>query len=138
MSDNTFSHQDWKPVVINRKSTPTTITNDTGRSSNETNKSSIVTSRSTGPNKNDAMLPRKVVKDFDPENMTKPTTSNLELSKAIQTARCAKNMKQTDLDNACSFPKNTVRDYENGSAKINHAQINKMITVLGVTLPRPK
>lgn len=131
MTDNKFSHQNWDPIVINRK--PKAIINNNPTKST---KKPHNTSQVTVSNKNVTALPRNIVNDFDPENMIKPATSTGELARAIQNARTAKNMKQTDLDNACSFPKNTVRDYEKGTAKINHLQINKMETVLGVTLPR--
>lgn len=76
--------------------------------------------------------------DFDPENISKPVTSTLELKLAIQQARTTKKWTQSDLDKLCNFPSGTIRDYENGTAVIKADQLNKLNKAFGVKLPRPK
>lgn len=111
-----MDHQDWQTVVF-RKS-----------DSKETKKTHTA--------------PKPV--DFDPENITKPRLAGNELGRAIQKARSEKKnpstgraYTQSDLDKACNLPKNTVRDYENGTAKYNPDYVNRMAKVLDVVLPRP-
>lgn len=133
----TMNHQDWEPVILRREKTK-----------EEKIKSGDVTAvrRQQPSNNHNASVSKKLANDFDPENMQKLVTSNHELGKAIQVARTNvasradpdRAMTQSELDQACSFPKNTVRDYENGSAKIVPEQLNTLNRVLGVVLPRPK
>jgi ribosome-binding protein aMBF1 (putative translation factor) len=76
--------------------------------------------------------------DFDPENVKKPIMSNKELGSAIQKARTAKNFTQSQLDQMCNFPKNTIKNYEQGKAIVKPNELNKLNRILGVKLPRPK
>ena len=119
--------QDWETVTI--KKTPKSVTGAGTASHTYVSKA-----QSTLAN------------DFDPAHAApKIQTSTRELGQAIQMARMAKKsasdpekvMTQTELDNLCRFPKNTVRDYENGSAPIIGPQIDAMNRMLGVKLPRP-
>ncbi|VBB17792.1 Multiprotein bridging factor 1 [Yasminevirus sp. GU-2018] len=128
------SHQDWDPVILRRKKT------DAERIKSGEYET---VARKESPNKNSTQLKRDTLHNFDPESITAPVTSNRDLGLAIQKARCAKIkadgkcMNQTDLDHACGFAKNTVRDYENGTAVVKPDDINKMNRALGVVLPRP-
>lgn len=124
------SHQDWEPVTI-KKITKTAKTSTTSTSSSHPHVS-----------KAQSIL----ANDFDPaHSLPKIQTSTRELSQAIQIARMAKKsttdpekvMTQSELDNLCRFPKNTIRDYENGTAPIVGPQIDIMNRILGVKLPRP-
>ena len=121
--------QDWEPVVIHGTKTKKDLIKS----------GDMQTVRRNTENKhNSNVLNKTASHDFDPENTTKPTVSNHDLGLAIQRARAAKNsMTQSELDKACNFPKNTSRDYENGTAVIQHEQLNKMNSVLGTKLPRP-
>jgi putative transcription factor len=124
--------QDWEKRVI-KKGAPKTI-------EEKLKTGAAVKISRQGPNKQDTgatILSSKVANDFDPENISKPATSTLELKLALQQARTAKKWTQTKLDQACNFPSGTVKDYENGTAVISPIQLNKMNTVLGVKLPRP-
>lgn len=133
-----MQYQDWDNVVLKKHDT----VHQKEKKSNEIDSPSLVrrqTSNSPGVKVNS----KKVIHEFDPENISAPTTSTHELGIAIQQARIAENNKlkmnltQTELDNLCSFPKNTIRDYENSSAIINPEQLNKINRVLGIKLPRP-
>lgn len=108
---SSHNHQDWEKVVLTKKTktAPTFVHTE-----------------------------KKSVNNFDPEQQTKLTVSNLELANALRNTRTEKKISQSQLDQSCNFPKNTVRDYENCKAVINPNQLNKLNTVLGVKLPRPK
>lgn len=108
---SSFSHQDLKTVVIKRK---------------------------TKTNRNYTGNGKKQHNEFDPDRPSKVKVSNRTLANAIQKARTEKKMSQTDVDNACNFPKNTVRNYENCKAVINPNQLNKLNRLFGVKLPRPR
>jgi putative transcription factor len=127
---NSSSDQDWETRVI--KKTSQKKTTDEKLKSGEMKK---ITRK--GLNKNSETISSKSDNDFDPENITKPVTSTLELKLAIQQARTTKKWTQFDLDKACNFPSGTTRDYENGSAVIKPDQLNKLNRALGVKLPRP-
>ena len=126
-----MDHQDFKPVVLRRKKTKienlkageTTVVRKIDSSNKNTQGTTM------GP---------KAAHDFDPENVTKIATSNHDLKTAIMKARQAKSLTQSQLDGKCNFKKNTVRDYENGTAIIVSKELTLMGRVLGVKLPRPK
>lgn len=128
--------QDWEPVILRREKTK----------EEKIKSGDFTTVRKQQPaNGHASSVSRQMANDFDPENMQRIVTSNHELGKAIQVARGntksrtdpEKSMTQSELDQACAFPKNTVRDYENGSAKVVPEQLNTLNRVLGVVLPRP-
>lgn len=127
-------NQDWEPVIIRRPKTK----------ADKSNVEVVPKASASHPNKKLPNLNKTVLHDFDPENVSKPPTADTNLKQAIQAARMAKKkpdgstMTQADLDKACQFPKNTVRDYENGTAVVVSQQITKMNQVLGVKLPRQK
>lgn len=122
-------YQDFKVVTLRR--------NKTKAEKARAGETDIVRRR-TDNKQSGATLSQKAAHDFDPENATKIVTSNRDLGIALQKARTALKMSQSDVDKACSFAKNTVRDYENGKAVIVPAQINKMNLILKTKLPRPK
>ena len=119
--------QDWTTVTI--KKTPKPVSGSSAPKITYTSKAQSA-----------------LANDFDPEHsVPKIQTSTRELGQAIQMARMAKKspsnpekvMTQSELDNLCRFAKNTVRDYENGTAPIIGPQIDAMNRMLGVKLPRP-
>jgi ribosome-binding protein aMBF1 (putative translation factor) len=121
--------QDWKPVVLKKKKTEE---DKKKKESGETVRKNIQ------PNKQStSTMNKKDANDFDPENIVKPVTSTKDLGIEIQKARLAKGLTQVALNNLCNFPSNTIRDYENGSAKVMAEQINTMNRILEVKLPRP-
>lgn len=102
--------------------------------------------KSTGGNAIQGVkVSKTVATNFDPNSIQKIVTSNQDLAKAIQIARTKtksrtdplRSMNQSELDNACALPKNTVRDYENGTAQYIPEQVNAMSRVLATALPRP-
>ena len=133
-----ISHQDWDSVILKKHETNP----QKKKKATDIDQSSMVR-RQTSNSPAIKVNSQKVIYEFDPENVSAPTTSTHELGIAIQQARIAennklkKNLTQIELDNLCAFPKNTVRDYENGSAIVNPEQLNKINRVLGIKLPRP-
>jgi ribosome-binding protein aMBF1 (putative translation factor) len=127
--------QQWDPVFLH---------GNKGKTQNELIRTKEVTTvaKNKQPNKTSGptVLSAKKANDYDPEHVEAPATSSIDLGRAIQAARSEKDPKwtQDDLNNKCSFPKNTIRNYENGTATVDPSQLDKMNRVLGVTLPRPK
>lgn len=121
--------QDWNPLVFKREKTKKELI--------KAGQCESVRRDINNKNGNDIVIGKKNINDYDPENIDVPVVSNRDLCIALQKARQNKNITQSELDKMCNFPKNTVRDYENGSAIIHVAQIMKMNTALGVKLPRP-
>jgi len=79
----------------------------------------------------------KVV-SYDPTETKLPVVTTRELGIAIRDARTKKTYSQNDLDIKCCFAKNTIRNYENGTAIVKPEQINIMNKHLDFVLPRPK
>lgn len=141
MSQYQPHRQDWEPVII-RKRTAKTGTDQKTSSKNDPR----TVLRNTSPNASSTVkVPKSVLDDSaDPETLPTVLMTSDSLSTAIKKARNAKlmpngtPMTQSDLDKAAQVPKNTVRDYENGTAVYNSDHVNKIAQTLGVTLPRPK
>lgn len=111
MSDRKF--QDFKPVIL-KKVTPKKKVN-TNKQNNQ----------------------RTIMTKIDNEEIKLPTVP-LEMSKIIQQARTNKNLTQVDLAKKCNFPKETIRDYENGKAIIKHSELTAICRALGINLYMPK
>lgn len=137
-------HQDWEPVVLRKRATTTNK-----KSANDGTGTKTVL-RNSSPNANATNTvkhPKNILNDStnpDPETLPTVLMTNTNLSSAMKTARNSKimpnglPMTQSDLDKASQVPKNTVRDYENGSAIYCADHVNKIARTLNVTLPRPK
>lgn len=69
---------------------------------------------------------------------TKHPTVSKSFSKALMKARGGKNMTQLDLANATHQPLSVIKHYEAGKAIPNGQVINKLNSVLGVSLPSTK
>ena len=80
----------------------------------------------------------KLVNDFEAVgSVLKP---HLELCQSIQKGRLTHQppLTQHDLDKLCNFPLNTIKNYENGTAKYVSEHVTRMERVLKIRLPRPK
>ena len=120
-----FSHQDWKPVTLNRVYT-----------SNEKLKNAQRTGETTSVNKN--TLQNKSAKlDSETENFN-IVKSGLTLGKEIQQGRTAKKLTQKQLATMLNEKPQVIQQYENGQAIPNPQIINKLQKSLGVKLTRPK
>jgi putative transcription factor len=125
--------QDWEPVILRKPKSAEELKKDGLK-----NGTMEIVRKQTSTNKKTNQVAPKMANDFDPEHISAPKHSTLDLACAIRNARVAKEMKQADLDRVCNFPPNTVQQYENGTAIINSQQLIKLDRALGLTLPRPK
>lgn len=145
MSNYQPHRQDWEEVRIKKRIPKNSTEQKTEQKTRDKNEPRTVL-RNTSPNASSTMkVSKSVLNDSaDPETLPTVLMTNDSLSTAMKKARNAKimpnglPMTQTDLDKAAQVPKNTVRDYENGSAVYNSDHVNKIAQALGVTLPRPK
>ena len=116
-------HQDWKPVIFNKKSTTakksTTVTKVSKGNVNSNNKFS-----GTG---------KKLVDDNEVKRIP---TVGLEIGKQIQAARCAKKMTQKELAQKMNMQPTVVQLHENGKATRNNGLLAKFERALGVKLKR--
>jgi ribosome-binding protein aMBF1 (putative translation factor) len=128
MSSNDF--QDWIPVIIN------TNTKTKKQEMKAGNFETIKKKDTSNNNKQAVVINQTQANDF--ENIGSIPKTTLDLRDAIQNARLALKLKQSDVDKACSFPTNTVQNYENGKATFVIAQVLKMEKLLKVKLPRPQ
>ena len=116
-------HQDWKPVIFNKKSTTakksTTVTKVSNSKVNSNNNFS-----GTG----------KKIKDDD--EVKRIPTVGIEIGKQIQAARCAKKITQKELANKMNMQPNIVQLHENGKALRNNALLAKFERTLGVKFKR--
>lgn len=73
---------------------------------------------------------------LDAEDVPKPLKKHLsaESRQGMIKKRIELGMNQVKFNQACAFPTNTVRDFENGHAVPTGAQLNIMSRVLGITL----
>jgi ribosome-binding protein aMBF1 (putative translation factor) len=69
----------------------------------------------------------------------KLATSDKELAHKIQIARISKKLSQDQLNKECSFPPNTIRNYENCTAIAKQSEIDVLRKKLGLNdLHKPK
>ena len=106
--------QDWETIILRK---PVQIQkNKPASSSNKTNYQKKLES-------DELIIPKKI---------------NLNLKKAIQTARTSKKISQKEFASKLGVPVQTITQYENGKAIPNNAFISKMEKILNVKLPRVK
>eukprot|EP00767_Chilomastix_cuspidata_P005547 gnl/Chilomastix_cuspidata/578.p1 GENE.gnl/Chilomastix_cuspidata/578~~gnl/Chilomastix_cuspidata/578.p1 ORF type:complete len:118 (-),score=32.86 gnl/Chilomastix_cuspidata/578:71-424(-) len=113
--------QDWTYVTIKKRQTHKPEKTTTGE-------------RKPPPPKYSTKKGRKLEEDTETFSASRVPT-NLKL--AIQQARQAKKMTQTQLAQKMSVKASVINDYESGRAIPNGAFIAKLERVLGTKLPRP-
>jgi len=106
--------QDWTTVVIKKKGS--------AHSSSQ--------SDSRRPISQQAALMRKL----DSDAPVKLRTLSAASRQSIIQARVALTMNQSQLNAACSFPQNTIRDIESGKAIPTPTQLNVLSRVLKMVL----
>jgi ribosome-binding protein aMBF1 (putative translation factor) len=90
-------------------------------------------SKTTVQHKNKAMQATNILNNIDEGDFKQPTISS-SLSKQIMKARQDKGLSQKDLATLCNLNFAIIRDYESGVGIPKGNEINKMSSVLGVTL----
>ena len=114
------SHQDWEPVVFNKKSAAKTGPATTPTVS--TTSSSL------------ASVGIYAAASDDDVKKTKYISKNTSL--AVSAARCEKKMTQKELAQKCNFEVSIVSEIERGTCVYNATHVNKIQSVLGVKIPR--
>jgi len=111
MSD--FDHQNWTPVVVNKKRSRTEIQ-----------------TKNVNP---EAARLRKIENE---ETFVKPKMLSHESLKKIVTFRIENKLSQTDLDSRCGFPRNTIQLLESNkiSPSTNQLQTLNRFLKTGLTL----
>ena len=114
------SHQDWEPVVFNKKpaAKPGPVTTSTV---------------STIPSSLASVGVYAAASDDDVQK-TKYISKNTSL--AVSAARCEKKMTQKELAQKCNFEVSIVSEIERGTCVYNATHVNKIQSVLGVKIPR--
>ena len=108
-----MSHQDWKPIVFEKKTKPVKLP----PLSNNTSKATKI------------------------DNETEVFTHNkldFSFKKAIQTARLASKITQKDLATKLNVKPQVINSYESGKVIPDNAFIAKMERILKCKLPRAK
>ena len=117
------SHQDWEPVVFNKK--PSATKSVTGPATTPT----VATTSSSL-----ASIGIYAAASDDDVKKTKYISKNTSL--AVSAARCEKKMTQKELAQKCNFEVSIVSEIERGTCVYNATHVNKIQSVLGVKIPR--
>jgi putative transcription factor len=114
-----MSHQDWTPVVFNKKSHDG---KDTGKPSSSSSTSSL---SNVG-----------VYKAASDDDVKKTKYVLKSTSQAIMSARSEKKMTQKELAQKCNMDVSIINEIERGACVYNATHVNKIQSVLGVKIPR--
>lgn len=109
-------HQDWTPVVFNKKS------NDKDKNEKRTSSSSL---SNVG-----------VYKAASDDEMKKTKYVSKNTSQAIMSARSEKKMTQKELAQKCNMDVSIINEIERGTCVYNATHVNKIQSVLGIKIPR--
>ena len=111
-----MSHQDWTPVVFNKKSN---AGKDTGKPTSSSSLSNV-----------------GVYKAASDDDVKKTKYVSKNTSQAIMSARSEKKMTQKELAQKCNMDASIINEIERGSCVYNATHVNKIQSVLGVKIPR--
>jgi putative transcription factor len=112
-----MSHQDWTPVVFNKKS------NDAGKPPSSSSSSSSLSNVG-------------VYKAASDDDVKKTKYISKNTSQAIMSARSEKKMTQKELAQKCNMDVSIINEIERGACVYNATHVNKIQSVLGVKIPR--
>jgi len=113
------SHQDWEPIVFNKKSSEKTASATTPKTSSSSSLASVGIYAAASD---------------DDVKKTKYVSKNTSL--AVSAARCEKKMTQKELAKKCNFDVSVVSEIERGTCVYNPIHVNKIQSILGVKIPR--
>lgn len=117
---NMSHHQDWTPVVFNKKSNDG---KDTGKPSSSSSSSSSLSNVG-------------VYKAASDDDVKKTKYVSKSTSQAIMSARSEKKMTQKELAQKCNMDVSIINEIERGACVYNATHVNKIQSVLGVKIPR--
>lgn len=120
-SRKNMSHQDWTPVVFNKKS------NDGKDAGKPTSSSSSSSSSLSNVG---------VYKAASDDDVKKTKYVSKSTSQAIMSARSEKKMTQKELAQKCNMDVSIINEIERGTCVYNATHVNKIQSVLGVKIPR--
>lgn len=112
------SHQDRKPQVIHGGSVPKKNVIGTVTKNFQPSAGTVFASK------------------IDKEEIKLPTVPK-DLAKEIGQARVAKGLTQVQLATKCNVKSDVIRDYENGTAIMNHDVLTKINGILGTHFKKP-
>ena len=118
-----MSHQDWTPVVFNKKS--------------HDNKKGCEKEKATSSSSSSSSLSNVGVYKAASDDDYKKTKYVLKTtSQAIMSARAEKKMTQKELAQKCNMDVSIINEIERGTCVYNATHLNKIQSVLGVKIPR--
>jgi putative transcription factor len=113
-----MSHQDWTPVVFNKKK------------SHENEKEKTPASSSS------SLSNVGVYKAASDDDVKKTKYVSKPTSQAIMSARSEKKLTQKELAQKCNMDVSIINEIERGTCVYNPAHVNKIQSILGVKIPR--
>ena len=118
-----MSHQDWTPVVFNKKS------HDNKKGGEKEKEMSSSSSSSSLSNVG-------VYKAANDDDVKKIKYVSKNMSQAIMSARSEKKMTQKELAQKCNMDVSIINEIERGACVYNATHVNKIQNILGVKIPR--
>ena len=116
--EKNMSHQDWTPVVFNKKS------------KDEKEKEKPTSSSSS------SLSNVGVYKAASDDDIKKTKYVSKNTSQAIMGARSEKKMTQKELAQKCNMDVSIINEIERGVCVYNATHVNKIQSILGVKIPR--
>lgn len=116
-----MSHQDWTPVVFNKKS------NDKDKDKNQ---------KRTTSSSSSSLSNVGIYKADNDDEMKKTKYVSKNTSQAIMSARSEKKMTQKELAQKCNMDVSIINEIERGTCVYNATHVNKIQSVLGIKIPR--
>jgi putative transcription factor len=113
-----MSHQNWTPVVFNKKS------------KDEKEKEKPTSSSSS------SLSNVGVYKAASDDDIKKTKYVSKNTSQAIMSARSEKKMTQKELAQKCNMDVSIINEIERGACVYNATHVNKIQSILGVKIPR--
>jgi ribosome-binding protein aMBF1 (putative translation factor) len=118
---NPQQHQDWEPVVFNKKPAAT---------------KSVTASAKAGNSSSSSLASVGIYAAASDDDVKKTKYVSKNTSLAISLARREKKMTQKELAQKCNFEVSIISDVERGTCVYNATHVNKIQSVLGVKIPR--
>lgn len=115
-------HQDWKPLILNKKI----------KSDSQQQKEYKIVNKGTSNKQHYERDNLNKIADSNETNVVK--TISLDLSRTIQQARMNKKWTQKELANKINEQQKVIADYESGHAIPNNHILGKLEKVLSVKL----
>jgi ribosome-binding protein aMBF1 (putative translation factor) len=117
--------QDWNTVVIHKKKTKKDKTHDGP---------TVLQKRVTFPTFSKKILESDEI--HAQEHVSKSMSDQIKTARNAMRKPDGSIVTQSDLNNMCAFPPNTIRDFENGTAVPDPNKVNKLSKILKVQLKK--